>query len=291
MYDYERRSYGYFTPLFNPQSYKNLAYMFMSFPLGLIYFIGLVLGFSLGFGLLVIIVGIPILLATLAISWMAVGFERVLANNLLDTDIPVLSGVDLSGSEGWRKNLLSFSNWKGIGYLFAKFPFGILSFVMAVLTLALPLGMLAAPLTYAAVDYTIMGASITSFPAAMVAFIIGLVIAPVILFFNNRLMDGWRAFTVAMLTPTAREAQSLEKAKRDQYTGGRRQVTIPDGMTPDYGYDEPNYDYDKPKRRISDLLDEPDSSDYSAPQTNADSRPSTKSKRKTLSELLAEDDE
>jgi len=276
MYDYEERGRGYLTPLFNPQSYKNLAYMLISFPLGLIYFIGLIMGFSLGIGMAIILVGIPIILVTLALSWMAVSFERTLSNTLLDTDIPVLPSADLSGRGGWRENLLRFSNWKGIGYLLVKFPFGVLSFVMAVLTITIPLGLIASPLgvLFGTNGSDAIGPEVTSLPVAMIVFVIGLIMVPGLLFINNRLMDLWRMFTVAMLMPSHNEID--EKAKRDY----RGRVSVPDRTA----YDA--YDYDdgfteKPKRSISDLLvDEPD-----------DSQPKPKRKRKSLAELLADIDE
>src|SRR5438309_5628057 len=48
-----------------PQTYLNLTYLLLAFPLGTAYFILLVTGFSLGLGLMVTLVGVPVLLATL----------------------------------------------------------------------------------------------------------------------------------------------------------------------------------------------------------------------------------
>ena len=72
----------------DPQSYVNILYLFLSFPLGIAYFVFLVTGISLGFGLLVIWVGVPILVLVLAGSWVLCQLERVLAVRLLNEDIP-----------------------------------------------------------------------------------------------------------------------------------------------------------------------------------------------------------
>ena len=49
-----------------PQTYVNVFYLLLSFPLGIAYFVFLVTGLSVGFGLVVIWVGVPILALVLA---------------------------------------------------------------------------------------------------------------------------------------------------------------------------------------------------------------------------------
>ena len=50
------------------QTWLNLAYLLLAFPTGLVYFIVLVVGISLGVALAILVVGLGILLATLA-AW------------------------------------------------------------------------------------------------------------------------------------------------------------------------------------------------------------------------------
>ena len=71
----------------DPRSYVNIFYILLSFPLGIFYFIFLVTCVSLGVGLAVIWVGIPILLLVLGGSWLLCKFERALAIFLLDESI------------------------------------------------------------------------------------------------------------------------------------------------------------------------------------------------------------
>jgi hypothetical protein len=44
------------------QTYKNVLYLFLAFPLGIAYFVFLSIGFALGLGLSVLVIGLGILL-------------------------------------------------------------------------------------------------------------------------------------------------------------------------------------------------------------------------------------
>src|SRR5437899_6921604 len=60
------------------QSYMNMLYLLMAFPLGLLYFVLFIIGFSVGTGLAFIGVGLLILLAMLGGAWWLGDFEREL---------------------------------------------------------------------------------------------------------------------------------------------------------------------------------------------------------------------
>ncbi len=85
------RNPGFFGAIVQPQSYVNILYLLLGLPLGTAYFVILVTGISLGFGLVVIWVGVPILLLVFAVSWALCQFERTLAIGLLKADIPPAS--------------------------------------------------------------------------------------------------------------------------------------------------------------------------------------------------------
>ncbi len=78
----------FFSVVIEPQSYLNILYLLLSFPLGIAYFVFLVTGISLGFGLAIIWLGIPILALVLAASWVLYQFERLLAIHLLKEGAP-----------------------------------------------------------------------------------------------------------------------------------------------------------------------------------------------------------
>ena len=133
------------------QTYLNIIYLLLAFPLGTAYFVFLVTGLSLGISLLIIWIGIPILLFMIVAWWGLVVFERQLAIWLLHVDIPPISRDTASGQSAWVRLKAHLSNpltWKGLVYLFARFPLGIFSFVVVFTLIALTGALVFAPLTY-----------------------------------------------------------------------------------------------------------------------------------------------
>lgn len=154
------RQPGFFRAIIHPQSYINILYLLLGLPLGIAYFVILVTGISLGFGLVVIWVGVPILLLVFAVSWALCQFERVMTNSLLKEDIPDThprmrekDGESLSFEErlfvgAWRRlrgHLANRLTWTGMFYLFLRFPLGIATFTIAVTLISVSLGLLFAP--------------------------------------------------------------------------------------------------------------------------------------------------
>jgi len=136
------------------QTYRNLLYLGLAFPLGLAYFVGLTFGFSLGVGLALTLVGVPILVATLAGSTLLARFEAELANRLLGTDVrtevPDASGGVLAAA---KRLVTDVGTWLDVGYLFAKFALGLVSFTALVSLLSVSGSLLVAPLTYSSHYY------------------------------------------------------------------------------------------------------------------------------------------
>ncbi|MXR51569.1 histidine kinase [Halovenus sp. WSH3] len=117
------------------QTYRNLLYLFLSFPLGLAYFVAVVTGVALGLGLSVLVVGIGILFGTLLAVQAIAGFERRLANSLLGTDIAAPDDIDRGGS-GAVGTAMAYvraaSTWRSLGFVLLKFWLGIGAFVLLV---------------------------------------------------------------------------------------------------------------------------------------------------------------
>ena len=68
---------------FRPRTYAAAVYLALAFPLGIAYFVGTVVGISHGLGLSILVVGVPILAATLGgVVAVSIG-ERALAEGLL----------------------------------------------------------------------------------------------------------------------------------------------------------------------------------------------------------------
>lgn len=172
----------FFAVAFKPQTYLNLLYLLMAFPLGIFYFIVLIVGFSLGLPLLIIWVGILVLLFVFAAWWAFAAFERQLAMWLLQEDVPSMARPEPTGPRLWDKVVAILTNpvtWKSLLYLFAKFPLGIVSFTVLVTALAVPVTLMAAPFLYKIMPIQVditwnTGWQIDTAAEAGIAFLIGL---------------------------------------------------------------------------------------------------------------------
>jgi hypothetical protein len=130
---------------------SNILYLFLAFPLGLLYFIALVVGLSVGFGTIIIWIGIPILsLTLLGILGMA-ALERELAVRLLHVHMPLMSGSQRT-SRSWRSwfaaRISDPLTWKSLVYLLIKFPLGTFSFVLTLTLVTSSFALILEPLAY-----------------------------------------------------------------------------------------------------------------------------------------------
>jgi hypothetical protein len=150
--DPHRSSLGrFFAVVVRPQSWLNLLYLGLAFPLGLFYFVFLTVCLSVGISLVIIWVGIFILGLTAACWWAFAAFERSLADGLLGTRL-VPSPQPWRRVEGtWpriRAHFSSSATWKDLAFLFVKFPLGVLSFCVVVVLVSTSLGFVGAPFYY-----------------------------------------------------------------------------------------------------------------------------------------------
>ena len=80
-------------PLRQRQTYRNLAYLALAFPLGIVEFAFLATGLALGLGLLITWFGLAVLLATLGGAFVLARLERRLAARLLGAEIAATAPV------------------------------------------------------------------------------------------------------------------------------------------------------------------------------------------------------
>lgn len=164
------------------QTYLNALYLLLAFPLGILYFVFLVTGISLGISLLIVWIGLAILLAVFLIWYALLEFERHLAIWMLQEQIPPLSRQDTSGLTLWQKFKSILANpvtWKGLLYLLARFPLGILSFTVLVTLVALSASLVGAPFYYSWLHPQVnlswgLAWEITTLPQALVLCVIGI---------------------------------------------------------------------------------------------------------------------
>ncbi len=170
---------------FRAQTYRNLAYLALAFPLGLAYFVGVTTGLSMGVGLLVTLVGVPILLLTLVGTTMLAGFEANLARWLLGMEVQaprafedVTDGsmpADLEGLlAGLKRFLTAPTTWTSLVLVLLKFVLGIVAFVALTVLGTLVVTMLGAPLIYdvAGITYHI-GPYLVDTPAEVAVVAVG----------------------------------------------------------------------------------------------------------------------
>lgn len=197
----------FFLAPFRLQTYTNLLYLALAFPLGLAYFIFLMVGLPLGYGLVVVWVGIPILGLVFAGSWWMSALERRLAIGLLGARVPPMAPPPSAEAQGfWQRMKAFFSNpvtWKGMGYLLLKLPVGVVSFTALVTLLSLSVSLTLVPLLWpwadfsADVDIVIWGP--TTFGGALFVGLIGAILLLVSLNLFNGLAGLWRELAVLML--------------------------------------------------------------------------------------------
>lgn len=136
------------TPL-HLQTYRNLAYLVLMFPLGIFYFTLLLVGFLTGIPLIFVGIGIPIVLTFFVIAVKLARLERRLVNGLLDVDTPTLP-AEIDGSLWTRlKRLVTArQTWKAIVYLLSEFVYGSVMFGLLASAGATSLSFLLAPFYY-----------------------------------------------------------------------------------------------------------------------------------------------
>jgi hypothetical protein len=196
------------------QSYLNLIYLLAAFPLGLIYFVFLVTGLSLGISLSIIWVGIPLLAGVVAGWWVLARFERLMAVHWLKADIPAIPSINPQiHSEGdfWGKIKIHLTNpvtWKSPVYLFFKFPLGLATFTILVTLVSLTLATLTLPLTYETFDVQIggffspgsLGWQVDNPGEAFLGTLIGLLLWPLTMLISNGLAWVHAKFARLMLS-------------------------------------------------------------------------------------------
>ncbi len=139
----------FFGVLTDPRAYAALIYMFLSLVTGIIYFTWSVVGISLSAGLIVLIIGFP-LLTLFLISVRGVALvEGRLVEAVLGVRMP-RRAVFLAKSAGfWRRIKIVFTDratWTAFLYMILLLPLGIIYFTVFVTLISVSLGLIAMPI-------------------------------------------------------------------------------------------------------------------------------------------------
>jgi hypothetical protein len=177
--------------IIRPQSYLNLAYLFLAFPLGLVYFIFFVTGLALGFPLIIIWVGLIILAVVFAAAWGLTLFERQMAIWLLQVKIgetgdPVDPNDDIW--QRFKKYIANPVTWKGLLFLLLKFPLGVFSFSLGTTLVATSLALIFAPIAlifFPNAEVHFFNLAVHPAIAAALGFVMGVLLVPISLHIMN----------------------------------------------------------------------------------------------------------
>ena len=186
------------------RTYANILYLLLAFPLGLLYFVFLTVGISLGVGLYVLIIGLP-LLALILLAWRQfVKLERLQSHRLLGARIEPEAILHWSANQNawrwFRARLSSSLTWKGLVYLFLKFPLGLLAFILLIVLGVLSLVLTAMPFIYQHVNVDVGEHIDLCMPQALIFMVMGLFLALFSLHIWNGLAFVFKWLSEKLLT-------------------------------------------------------------------------------------------
>ncbi len=177
-----------------PQTYRNALYLLLSFPLGIVYFVTLIAGFSVGAGTAILFVGLVLFVVTLQVARMYGRLERQLAIALLGATFEPSQLSPLK----WRAMLTDRRTWTTLLYLMLRFPLGIASFVAVVLLMA-SIPVMTAPMLYTFVPISVDGSLLTTSEDALLVSLAGCVSFLVLTHVVNGLAALSRRLATALL--------------------------------------------------------------------------------------------
>jgi Putative sensor len=160
---------------------RDFLYLVLGLPIGIATFTLVVTGLSVGAGLAITLVGIPILILTLLASRWIAKLERARAGLVIDE--PVTADRPLTGGTIERSKALlrDRAAWTGTAWSLLLLPIGIAGFTAAVTMWSVALGFITSPLWYWATspdDSTIPLLDSTSAGYSVLRVLIGLALLP-----------------------------------------------------------------------------------------------------------------
>jgi len=134
-------------------TYRAIGYLLLGLPLGMVEFVAIVTGLSMGLGLAITLLGIPVLVVTLLGVRAGASLERELARSLLDAPMPRhQSQPEPSTGFFWgrlRSLTTDRDTWASMAFMLLRLPFGIVDFTVVLTIVGLALGGFAQPILFA----------------------------------------------------------------------------------------------------------------------------------------------
>lgn len=202
----------WFGPYLRPPVWKESAHLLLDLGVGIALFTIVITMLSLSAGLMVTLIGLPLLVATvLGGRWIGAA-ERVRVRTLLDTDLPGFAPIVWAG--GWwpraKQAFVDRPGWQGLAYGVLMLPWGVFTFTVAVVawtvawtTVTIPLwGWISEPppaFTVNGIRFHIHGWSLVG--ATALAFVLGAVMVAVLPRLIHALARADAALAKALLSP------------------------------------------------------------------------------------------
>lgn len=163
----------------DPMTYRSLAYLVVSIPLGLLYLPMLLTGFALSVGLSIVLIGPFVLVITLLLIVGCGWLEAALAEALLDAEVdPVFPSND-SVADFFRDLFLAQGTWLSLLFLLWKICLAFLALIGLVVSWSIAVSFLLAPFFYG--DYLVVQSwttvyAVDSFSTAMALALVGVLV-------------------------------------------------------------------------------------------------------------------
>ena len=139
----------FFGVIVDPRTYGALFYMLLSMATGIVYFTVVTTGVSLSLGLMILIIGIPLLVLFLGLIRVLSLVEGRIVEVLLGERMPRRPLYTQRG-KGWLERIKEMftdgRTWTAMLYFLLMLPLGIAYFTIAVTGLSLSLSLIAAPI-------------------------------------------------------------------------------------------------------------------------------------------------
>jgi Putative sensor len=186
-------------------TWLNVLYLLLAFPFGLLYFVFLIIGGSLGLGLALFAFGVPLLLITVGAWWIFAALERLLARGLLGMDLPD-APRPWEAAEGVlakaRAHFTSPATWKDLAFVLLKLPLGLFSTVVLIAAGGAATALLVGPALgpWTTGHTALIGLwHVDHWWEALISVALGLVMLEITLLIANGLATLWRAVVLALL--------------------------------------------------------------------------------------------
>ena len=239
-----------FGPVIAPRTYLRALHLLLMFPLGLAYFVGLVMALTVGGALVWMIVGPVVLIATLYLTRWAGDAEAWVVRNVAQIELrrppTAIEPGQSAISQLWTR-LIDRNTWTGLIYLFVQFPIGLGMFVGLVAMSVLAGTFISAPLLLAVSDFMFesgwLAHKVHTWPGHIALVPIGLIVFLIEVHLVNtvsalhaswaRLMLGSRAKTVPMIPENVDPSPSGPDGELDAPIGEPEAVLAEQRPTPE----------------------------------------------------------